>query len=135
MFGTTTKEKSASNPPKGVSINSPERDSGSTTVIAKGSVVEGKFVSTENVRLDGTIKGEVNTDKRFVMGEGSVVEGNVIVRDAAIKGRVKGDLFVKESLLLHDTAFVEGNIRAKTITVEEGARYNGVCKVGIDTKD
>jgi len=29
-----------------------------------------------------------------------------------------------------DTAVIEGNIVAKTMIVEEGARYNGSCKIG-----
>jgi cytoskeletal protein CcmA (bactofilin family) len=29
-----------------------------------------------------------------------------------------------------DTAIIEGNITAKTMIVEEGARYNGACKIG-----
>ena len=99
-------------------------------MIAKGTVIEGKFSCTENVRLDGVIKGEVQVDKRFVMGEGSNVQGNIVARDAAIKGRIKGDISVKEALHLLETAVIEGNISARTMIVEEGARYNGSCKIG-----
>ncbi len=101
-----------------------------TTVIAKGTVIEGKFGCTENVRLDGAIHGEVKVDKRFVMGDTSYVQGNIHARDAAIKGRIKGDIHVKEALHLMDSAVIEGNITAKTMVVDEGARYNGACRIG-----
>ncbi|MBN8676941.1 MAG: polymer-forming cytoskeletal protein [Chitinophagales bacterium] len=107
-----------------------EKDGAATTVIAKGTTIEGKFACGENVRLDGAIHGEVKVDKRFVMGDGSYVQGNIIARDAAIKGKIKGDVHVKEALHLMDTAIIEGNITAKTMVVEEGARYNGSCKIG-----
>lgn len=108
-----------------------EKDgSGQTTVIAKGTLIEGKFACGENVRLDGAVHGEVKVDKRLVMGEGSYVQGNINARDAAIKGKIKGDLFIKEALHLMDTAVIEGNITAKTMIVEEGARYNGACRIG-----
>lgn len=110
--------------------NGSDKDNAQTTVIAKGTVIEGKFICSENVRLDGAVNGEVRVDKRLVMGEGSSVTGNIYARDAAIKGRIKGDVHVKEALHLMDTAVIEGNINARTMIVEEGARYNGSCKIG-----
>lgn len=101
-----------------------------TTVIAKGTLIEGKFNCSENVRLDGAVTGEVKVDKRLVMGEGSQVTGNIFARDAAIQGKIKGDVVVKEALHLMESAVIEGNITARTMVVEEGARYNGTCKIG-----
>lgn len=127
MFSNGTKDKKSTGtaaPATGM-----EKD-GQTTVIAKGTVMEGKFSCGENVRLDGQILGEVLVDKRLVMGEGSLVQGNITARDAAIKGRIKGDVVVKEALHLMETAVIEGNITARTMVVEEGARYNGSCRIG-----
>ena len=107
-----------------------DKDAAQTTVIAKGTTIEGKFICTENVRLDGAVNGEVKVDKRLVMGDGSTVNGNIHARDAAIKGRIKGDVYVKEALHLMDSAIIEGNISARTMIVDEGARYNGSCKIG-----
>ncbi len=129
MFSTATKDKKATNNPAGL-LNVPDKEGSQTTVIAKGTVIEGKFACGDNVRLDGSINGEVKVDKRLVMGDGSSVQGNIFARDAAIKGRIKGDVFVKEALHLLETAIIEGNITAKTMIVEEGARYNGSCKIG-----
>ena len=127
MFGSSKKSSttttSASN---GIAT----AENGQTTVIAKGTSMDGKFACTENVRLDGSIKGEVRVDKRLVMGETGVVEGNIVAQDAVIKGRIIGDIIVRESLQLVGTAVIEGNITARTMVVEEGARYNGACKIG-----
>jgi cytoskeletal protein CcmA (bactofilin family) len=103
---------------------------GQTCVITQGTVIEGKFHCTENVRLDGTIKGEVRCDKRLVMGDSGKVEGNVISLDASIRGRVEGNIEILETLQLHSSAFIKGNIRAKSLSVEEGAIYNGECRIG-----
>jgi cytoskeletal protein CcmA (bactofilin family) len=101
-----------------------------TTVIAKGTLIEGKFSCTENVRLDGSIHGEVRVEKKMVMGDTGYVQGNIWAKEASIKGKIKGDIHVKEALHLLDTAMIEGNITARTMTVDEGARYNGACKIG-----
>lgn len=126
MFGSSSKDKNQSV----ATLNGNDKEGVATTVIAKGTTIEGKFQCGENVRLDGNIHGEVKVDKRFVMGEGSYVQGNIHARDAAIKGKIKGDVHVKEALHLMESAVIEGNITAKTMIVEEGARYNGSCKIG-----
>ncbi len=132
MFSSVTKDKKNSSP-SSLLANGPDKDSAQTTVIAKGTVIEGKFACTDNVRLDGAIHGEVHADKRFVMGEGSHVKGNIHARDAVIKGKINGDLFVLEALHLLESAVIEGNITARTMVVDEGARYNGSCKIGDST--
>lgn len=129
MFGSSNKDKKPVTPASSFPASG-EKGGDTTTVIAKGTVIEGKFACNENVRLDGAIHGEVQVDKRFVMGDTSYVQGNITARDAAIKGKIKGDISVKEALHLMDTAVIEGNITAKTMIVEEGARYNGSCKIG-----
>lgn len=129
MFSSGSKDKKNTSPASTLA-NGPDKDGAQTTVIAKGTVIEGKFACSDNVRLDGAIHGEVHVDKRFVMGEGSHVKGNIHARDAAIKGRINGDLFIQEVLHLLESAAIEGNITAKTMVVDEGARYNGSCKIG-----
>lgn len=129
MFSSSTKEKKSTGPASSLS-NGSEKEGTQTTVIAKGTLIEGTFSCADNVRLDGAIHGEVKVEKRLVLGEGSFVQGNIQARDAAIQGRIKGDVVVNEMLHLMEKAVIEGNITAKTMIVEEGARYNGSCKIG-----
>lgn len=129
MFSSSTKDKKATNGAAALAVGA-DKDSNQTTVIAKGTVIEGKFICADNVRLDGSILGEVQVDKRLVLGDGSFINGNIHSTNATIKGRIKGDITVKEALHLMETAVIEGNITAKTMVVEEGARYNGSCKIG-----
>ena len=90
MFGSNTKDKKPNSPVANLN-EANDKEGTMTTVIAKGTTIEGKFACSENVRLDGAIHGEVQVDKRFVMGEGSYVQGNTHARNAAIKGKIKGD--------------------------------------------
>jgi cytoskeletal protein CcmA (bactofilin family) len=99
-------------------------------VVAKGTRIEGNFRSPENIRMDGTIVGELRCDKKLVMGEGSTVEGKVFAQDAVIMGAVKGEIVISETLHLQSTAKIEGNVSAKFLIVDEGATFNGDCKVG-----
>ena len=107
----------------------PSADAGLTCVIAEGTVIEGTFICSENVRLDGKINGEVKVDKKLVMGTSGVIEGTINASNTAIQGKIEGDLTVAETLQLLSTAQINGNISANTISVEEGAIYNGKISV------
>jgi len=111
-------------------VSSNAKDSQDTCVVAAGSTIEGKFSATENVRLDGKVKGEVRCSQRLVMGETGRVDGNVHTKDGIILGTIEGELIAEGSLHLKSTAVIRGTITAKTLMVDEGARYIGECKIG-----
>jgi cytoskeletal protein CcmA (bactofilin family) len=106
------------------------KESLDTCVIAAGTTIEGKFASSENVRMDGKVKGEVKCALRLVMGETGRIEGIVHTKDAIIMGTIEGELVAEGSLHLKSTAVIRGTITAKNMTVDEGARYIGDCKIG-----
>ena len=82
------------------------------------------------MRLDGVVVGDVLCDKKLVLGETGKVEGTINTLDAVIMGHIIGELKVNGVLHLNSTANIEGDITAKKMIVEEGARYNGACKIG-----
>ncbi len=99
-------------------------------VISQGTFIEGKFKTSEDVRLDGTITGEVTTEKKLVIGETGKVNGTVICHDSVIKGKIEGELTVTGLLHLMNSANIKGKIKAKKMIVDEGAEYNGECIIG-----
>lgn len=106
------------------------RGSDANCVVSKGTRIEGDFSSTESIRLDGIIVGQLRCDKRLVIGEAGKVEGKVNAADAVIMGHIQGDVVVSGSLQLMGTARIEGDIQARVLAVEEGAVYYGKCQVG-----
>ena len=128
MLGTKTKPRTKDS--SHLKAISGAHDTGETCVMTNGTTTEGKFRATENVRLDGLLKGEMKCDKRLVMGEKGKVEGNIETVDAVIMGTVDGELKVSGSLTLKGTAIVRGVITAKFMIVEEGAQYFGDCNIG-----
>lgn len=111
----------------GVSFSS---DNNLNCVIAKGTSIEGDFNTSENVRIDGTIKGNIQCDKKLVLGKSALIEGKLLAHEAVIMGKIEGDVVVNSLLRLEGTAVIKGDITAKKIIVEEGARYDGISKIG-----
>lgn len=127
MLGTKTKP----NTEKNLSVVSNGlKESSETCVIASGTQIEGKFSSSENIRLDGFIKGDVKCSQRLVMGESGRIEGNVRTKDAIVMGKIEGEIFAEGTLTLKGTAYIKGTIQAKFMVVDEGAQYIGACKIG-----
>ena len=129
MFGRKNKEteKTASPSNNGTPNGIP---SSSTCVIASGTKIEGKITSSEDLRLDGTVVGEVTCDKKLVMGATGNVDGQIKTVDSSIHGKVKGEIKSSGTLHLHESANIDGVIVARKMQVDSGASYSGECKVG-----
>ncbi len=98
--------------------------------IAPGTHIEGKFITSEDLRLDGRITGDILCHKKLVMGEHGHMNGDVVCEDSTIRGKIMGTLKVKGLLHLLSTARLEGKIMAKKMIVDEGASYSGECLIG-----
>lgn len=122
MANKTTRKET----PSSVSFS----DNNLNCVIAKGTSIEGDFNTTENVRIDGTIKGNLQCEKKLVLGKSARIEGKLQANEAVIMGDIQGDIVVKGLLRLESTAMIKGDITAQKIIVEEGARYDGISKIG-----
>lgn len=99
-------------------------------ILDSGTVIEGVVRSTEDLRLDGKIKGDVFCDKKFVMGDSGKVEGKVNCGESLISGKIEGEISVKGLLHLLSTAYIKGKIMASKMIVDEGANYSGECLIG-----
>jgi len=110
---------------------SPERAiSASATLISPGTILNGDLKSGSDLRIDGTIKGNVKCDAKIIIGPTGFVEGNIEGANADIYGKVSGNVGVKELLQLKDQGNIEGNIIAVKLLVDPTAVFNGKCQMG-----
>lgn len=103
--------------------------------IGTGTVLEGNITTSGNLRVDGKIIGDVNTDAKMVQGEGSMIQGNIKAHSADIGGKIKGKVEVQDVLVLEPNCIIKGDIVTKRLIVESGAKFNGQCKIGGTIKD
>lgn len=98
--------------------------------ISAGTVIEGNIVSHEDLHLDGTIKGDIKTSARLILGKDSIVEGNILASEAEVAGKITGTVESKGLLAIKSTCVIDGDIVTKSLNVESGSSFNGRCKVG-----
>lgn len=106
-------------------FESPER----LNRLVEGSKVIGDLFADSNLRVDGEIKGNVSTSSKIVVGENGKITGNITCLDADVEGVVNGTLKVEGLLILRKKAVINGDIYTLRIQIEEGATFNGKCKM------
>ena len=102
----------------------PQPAVGFDTVLGANSVLEGKFQSNANVRLDGTFSGTLEINGNILVGETAKIKADINARNISIAGAVRGNITGKKVQVLR-TGRVWGDIRATALTTEEGAFIDG----------
>lgn len=102
----------------------------SKNYISAGTVIEGSIVSSEDLEIDGTVRGDVRTSARLILGKESCVEGNLVAAEAEVAGLITGTVESKGLLSIRATCRIEGDIVTQSLNVESGSSFNGRCKVG-----
>lgn len=103
-------------------------------IIGKGTQIVGEIETPGNIRIEGTVKGTIKCGQKLATGQGSFLEGNIYAQNAEIEGEIKGVLEITEVLILKASAAVTGEIYTTKLVVENGAKFNGTCKMGEGVK-
>ena len=106
-----------------------------TTLISSGTTIKGDINSNADLRIDGTIIGNITSSAKIVIGNSGVVEGDIFGNNADIVGKSSGTIKVKELLQLRGDCVVNGNIYAGKLQVEPTATFNGQCHMGANVVD
>jgi cytoskeletal protein CcmA (bactofilin family) len=112
---------------KSKSENYEENATASASMIGAGTTLKGDITSNGDLRIDGTLKGNIIGSARVIIGANGVVEGDISGQQADIMGKVTGSIKVKDLLQLKNGSMVEGNISAGKLQVEPSAVFNGQC--------
>jgi cytoskeletal protein CcmA (bactofilin family) len=104
--------------------------SGSATLISPGTILNGDIVSETDLRIDGTVKGNIKCSSKIIIGSTGFVDGNVEGGNADITGKVQGNVVVKEFLQLRGSCNVSGNLTAAKLQIDPTAIFNGQCQMG-----
>jgi cytoskeletal protein CcmA (bactofilin family) len=100
---------------------------GAATIIAAGTTLKGDIASNGDIRIDGSLQGNIQCQAKVVIGANGSVDGDISGQQADIMGKVTGTIKVKELLQLKGGSFVSGNLYAGKLQIEPSANFNGQC--------
>jgi len=99
----------------------------STSLIGAGTSMKGDITSNGDLRIDGSLVGNINCSAKVVIGANGVVHGDINGQQADIMGTVTGTIKVKDLLQLKGGSTVSGNLQAAKLQIEPTANFNGEC--------
>ena len=107
----------------------------SINLIGNGTSITGDIKSNGDVRIDGTLKGNLSISGKLVVGPSGIIEGNVVCQNADISGEIHGKVSVSELLSLKASAKLLGDIVTGKISIEPNATFTGTCNMGAVVKN
>jgi len=106
-----------------------ENEPNSHNTITAGTEITGDINSNGDIRLDGSLNGNLNSKGKLVVGESGRVKGIINCKNSDIFGIVEGKINVSELLSLKSSAQVVGDIITNRLAIEPGCNFSGNCKM------
>jgi len=128
MFGNNNGKDSKSKSTDTSRPSSPAGGGGVNTIDAN-TTIEGNLKAGGDIRIDGTLIGNLICEAKLIIGPKGNIEGDVECATATVEGTFKGNLVVREELTLQASAKVTGDVKAKKMAVLGGSQINGTCTV------
>lgn len=98
--------------------------------VGGGTDVTGEANFKAMMRVDGHFSGRITSSSgTLIVGNNGVVDANIEVANAVIHGSINGDIIATQRLELGRAAKVNGNIQTPSLIIEQGAIFEGSCKM------
>jgi cytoskeletal protein CcmA (bactofilin family) len=98
--------------------------------VGGGTTLSGEAEFKGMLRIDGHLTGRITSEKgTLIISSGGRVDADINVATAKINGTVNGDIVASERLEFGRTAQVYGNIQTPVLLIEQGAIFEGGCRM------
>ncbi len=95
-------------------------------VIGPTASFSGQLKCEGGVRIDGVLRGRVETSGNVIIGEAAKVVADISGRNISVAGAVKGNIKANGRLEILSTGQVWGDISVESFLIDEGGFFNGV---------
>ena len=91
--------------------------------------ISGDVKVTGDLLIYGKVYGNIISKGAVNSAKGSLIKGDINAENASISGTVEGNLDVQSKVVLGRNSYLTGNLKAAIITIEEGAKFDGMCSM------
>ncbi len=99
------------------------------SILGEGMEMSGDVSFTQGLRVDGLVRGRINSESCLVIGPCGRVEAEVAIRRASIYGEFKGTIHASDRVEIHKEGKVYGDIYTPCLIIEAGALFDGKCNM------
>jgi cytoskeletal protein CcmA (bactofilin family) len=106
------------------------KDGSLSGFVGSGTVITGEAAFKSMLRVDGRFSGRITSGTgTLIVGAGGQVDANIEVSVCTIHGVVNGDIIAGQRIELGRAAKLNGNIQTPSLVIEQGAVFEGSCKM------
>jgi len=98
--------------------------------LVQGTSVKGTVSSENDMRVDGTLEGDLKCAAKLIIGPSGKISGDVECENALIEGSFDGNLVVRGTLHVRENAKIEGDVKTNKLIVDQDAVFNVTCNMG-----
>src|SRR5215210_2613183 len=98
--------------------------------VGNGTELTGEANFKGMLRVDGHLSGKVHSEEgTLIVSTNGLIDADIEVAIAQIHGTVNGDIIASKRIEMGRVAKVTGNIQTPSLVVEQGAVFEGSCRM------
>ena len=110
-------------------FQSNNKNNNMSSILGPELEINGDVKVDGNLLIYGKVYGSIQSKGSVRTAKGSIVQGDIIAREASISGEVSGNLNIESKVNLGKSSVLKGDLKASILTIEEGACFEGVCNM------
>ncbi len=113
MFGSVKKR-----------VDNPHNDI--ETIIGRDTVITGSLESSNNIRIDGKVEGNVTASSGdVIIGDSGSVNGDIKASNLTVAGSVTGNVDCDGNLGILASGQLVGDVRVRSLNIADGGIFRG----------
>ena len=99
------------------------------TILGPESAFDGKLTFDGKVRVDGNFRGEIHTKDVLFVGKTAKINAELHIGRIIINGEVRGNVKAAGAIEIKSTGQLYGDVETPSLIIEQGAIFEGSCKM------
>jgi len=96
------------------------------SIIGDDTTIHGDTITgSGDLRIEGTIRADVERDGRVVVAKDGAVYGTVQAQSILVAGTARGELLADDTLVLSASSNVRARLQADSLNIESGSDFKG----------
>src|SRR5262245_1682542 len=97
--------------------------------LGKNVFLKGDLHLEGSGRIDGKVEGKIKVKGTLTLGEEGTVASEIEGDTVIVGGKVEGKIIGHEKVELVKTSVVNADVTTPCLSIEEGAQFNGSCRM------
>lgn len=97
----------------------------SASVIDRHSDFDGTYSTDRDLRIEGTVKGNLSCQGTLHVAQGATVNAQIEAEQIVVAGSLEGTINCRTRLQIMPSGDVKGKVTTPSLVINEGARYQG----------